>query len=174
MALSISGQLMCRDATLLTSALAPGAQQIRHLSWAFWRTDKAASTSEDLPSDAPDIDLAAVDTIVDMAGPSTMDAATWGMIHSTAWPHTYAAEVALAAFHDSLGFSWMVAIPSTVVVMRTAMAPFLIMSQSTAHKMGKAAPRLQDAQRDMMMAIERGVPFKAAQVRPGCMSVAAT
>lgn len=93
-----------------------------------------------------------------------MDAATWGMIHSTAWPHTYAAELALATFHDTFGLSWITAIPVTVLVMRTALSPFLIMSQVTAHKMSKAAPQIQDAQKTMMMAIERGVPIKEAQV----------
>lgn len=105
-----------------------------------------------------------------MAGPSTMDAATWGMIHSTAWPHTYAAELALATFHDTFGLSWITAIPVTVLVMRTALAPFLIMSQVTAHKMSKAAPQIQDAQKTMMMAIERGVPIKEAQVHHPLLS----
>eukprot|EP00892_Ulva_mutabilis_P009690 jgi/Ulvmu1/7093/UM033_0154.1 len=152
-----------RDAAQLNPALAQCSQQVRHFSWAFWRTSQTAPSSEELEPEAPEIDLAAVDTIVDMAGPATMDAATWGMIHSTAWPHTYAAELALATVHDSLGMSWIAAIPATVVLMRTAMAPFFILSQATAFKMSKAAPMVQDAQRQMMLSIERGVPFKEAQ-----------
>lgn len=157
-------QARCRH-MLPTPASPQGCLQVRHFSWAFWRTS-TPSTPEPLAPEAPEIDLAAVDTIVDMAGPATMDAATWGMIHSTAWPHTYAAEMALATFHDTFGLSWMVAIPVTVAVMRTSLAPFLIMSQATAHKMSKASPKIQDAQRDMMMAMERGVPIKEAQVPP--------
>lgn len=138
---------------------------VRHFSWAIWRKQPAPATQEDLTPPAPEeIDLAAVDTIVEMAGPANMDAATWAMIHQDAWLHTYTAELALATFHDTFGLSWMVAIPATVFVMRTAMAPFLIMSQINAHKMSKAAPAVQDAQRQHMISLERGVPLKEAQV----------
>lgn len=110
-----------------------------------------------------------VDSIVQLAGPVSMDAATWASIYAeTNLPNIWVAESLLAATHDTLGLSWMVALPMTVVIMRTAMSPLHVIALREGHKMAKANPLMQDAQKAMMLAMERGASSKEAQVSSFC------
>lgn len=113
----------------------------------------------------PPVDVELVESIVEMAGPATMDASTWQAIYqATNWPHIWVAESLLSSAHDALGVSWMVALPLTVMVMRTVMAPMHIIAMREGHKMAKAAPLIQDAQKNMMLSMERGSSVQEAQV----------
>jgi membrane protein insertase Oxa1/YidC/SpoIIIJ len=110
------------------------------------------------------VDLELVDSIVQMAGPISMDTTAWAAIYSeTNWPNIWVAESLLASTHDTLGLSWMVALPMTVVLMRTAMAPLHILAMREGHKMAKASPLIQDAQKAMMLSMERGASVQDAQ-----------
>ena len=136
--------------------------QTRAFSWAFWRKPEP-QVSEELVE--PSIDVELVDSIVQMAGPSNMDSATWAAIYSeTNWPNIWVAESMLASAHDALGVSWMVALPATVALMRTVMSPMHIIALREGHKMAKANPLIQDAQKAMMLSMERGASTADAQV----------
>lgn len=147
-------------------------QQSRAFSWAFWRKPEP-QVSEALGAEVPSVDLELVDSIVQMAGPASMDAASWAAIYSeTNWPHIWVAESMLASAHDMLGVSWVVALPVTVALMRTAMSPMHVIALKEGHKMAKASPLVQDAQKAMMLSMERGGSTADAQVgRPQMLSV---
>jgi membrane protein insertase Oxa1/YidC/SpoIIIJ len=111
------------------------------------------------------VDVELVDSIVQVAGPGQMDVKTWEMIYQgTSMPNVYLAESLLAMTHEMSGLSWLAAIPVTVIIMRSCTAPLHIMQQVNGHRMAVAAPKMQDAQRDMMLATERGVSIADAQV----------
>ena len=137
-------------------------QQRRGLKWAFWRRDDDAAAAA--PSEPP-VDTAVVEQIVALAGPDSMDAATWAMIHSGVWLHTWAAQGLLQSVHDATHMPWLLVIPMSVAVTRSALLPVLVYTQRVTHAMGEAKPKMDAAQLKFRAEMERGVPMQEAQVR---------
>jgi hypothetical protein len=134
------------------------APQARGLKWGTWGSS-AAETNPEAP-----LDNETIEQIVALAGPATMDAATWPMVHAGTWYHTYAAELLLQQVHDLTGLSWIAVIPLTVIITRTALLPMFIQMQVTQHFMATCKPKLDMLQKQMMTSMEKGVSSADAVV----------
>ena len=153
------------------------ARQARGIKLPAWmqRGSRNSGDAETLEGEqAPEdlgssVDPEVVDSIVDIAGPATMDAATWPTIHAGSWLNSYGVELLLQNIHDVSGLTWIAVIPLTTCVVRVFMLPLFIRLQRSMHKMAVMKPDMEALQVRLQKDQQRGMKQAEAVVR--CLQI---